>query len=51
MGIPLNLSPQMGKREGEKMIAINLKNKKKMRNALFMAFLVLFILLLRIGYI
>ena len=33
------------------MIAINLKNKKKMRNALFMAFLVLFILLLRIGYI
>ena len=33
------------------MIAINLKNKKKMRNALFMAFLVLFMLLLRIGYI
>ena len=33
------------------MIAINLKNKKKMRNSLFVAFLVLFMLLLRIGYI
>ena len=41
----------MGKREGERMIAINLKNKKKMRNSLFVAFLVLFMLLLRIGYI
>ncbi len=33
------------------MIAINLKNKKKMRNSLFVSFLVLFMLLLRIGYI